>query len=149
MANLNLAQVIGYLGDDCNRANKGITTLSNGDTKYTFSIATSDKWKDKITGEPRSNTEWHKIETIIKSTVGQGVHKYYEDVLKKGFLTEVRGKMRSSKYQLDDGIDRVKHYIEVNRMAGGDIQSLERRGAVVAGAPNNDTPSELDDDIDF
>lgn len=149
MANLNLAQVIGYLGDDCTRANKGITTLSNGDTKYTFSIATSDKWKDKITGEPRSNTEWHKIETIIKSTVGQGVHKYYEDVLKKGFLTEVRGKMRSSKYQLDDGIDRVKHYIEVNRMAGGDIQSLERRGAVVAGAPNNDTPSELDDDIDF
>tara|TARA_B100000959_G_scaffold243608_1_gene266999 strand:- start:518 stop:967 length:450 start_codon:yes stop_codon:yes gene_type:complete len=149
MANLNLAQVIGYLGDDCTRKNGGITTLSNGDTKYTFSIATSDKWKDKITGEPRSNTEWHKIETIIKSTVGQGVHKYYEDVLKKGFLTEVRGKMRSSKYQLEDGIDRVKHYIEVNRMAGGDIQSLERRGAVVAGAPNNDTPSELDDDIDF
>ena len=43
MANLNLAQVIGYLGDDCNRANKGITTLPNGDVKYTFSIATSDK----------------------------------------------------------------------------------------------------------
>ena len=49
MANLNLAQVIGYLGDDCTRANKGITTLSNGDTKYTFSIATSDKWKDNET----------------------------------------------------------------------------------------------------
>jgi single-strand DNA-binding protein len=151
MANLNLAQVIGYLGDDCNRSNRGITTLSNGDIKYTFSIATSDKWKDKLTGEPRSNTEWHKIETILKSTTPQGAHKYLEDTLKKGFLTEVRGKMRSSKYQLEDGIDRVKHYIEVNRMAGGAIQCLERRGAVVNGTSDNQTDSkvELEDTIPF
>ena len=151
MANLNLAQVIGYLGDDCTRSNKGITTLPNGDVKYTFSIATSDKWKDKITGEPRSNTEWHKIETILKSTTPQGAHKYLEDTLKKGFLTEVRGKMRSSKYQLEDGIDRVKHYIEVNRMAGGAIQCLERRGAVVTGTSETQTNSEeeLEDNIAF
>lgn len=121
MANLNTAQIMGYLGNDVE-----IQSLQTGDTKYSFSIATSDKWKDRMTGEPRSLTEWHRVETIVKSTASAGIHTFYKDILKKGKSIFVQGKLRSSKYQLD-GIDRIKHYIEVNRMAGGDIQPLEKR----------------------
>jgi len=121
MANLNTAQIMGNLGNDAE-----IQKLSTGDTKYTFSLATSDKWKDKITGEPRTLTEWHRVETIVKSTAGEGIHKFYKDILKTGKNIFVLGKLRSSKYELD-GVSRIKHYIEVNRMAGGDIQPLERK----------------------
>ncbi len=121
MANLNTAQIMGFLGD-----NVQIQALQTGDTKYSFSIATSDKWKDRMTGEPRSNTEWHRVETIVKANASTGIHAFYKDILKKGKSIFVQGKLRSSKYQLD-GVDRIKHYIEVNRMAGGDIQPLERK----------------------
>jgi single-strand DNA-binding protein len=121
MANLNTAQVMGYLGNDAD-----VQSLQTGDTKYSFSIATSDKWKDRMTGEPRSLTEWHRVETIVKSTASANIHTFYKDILKKGKSIFVQGKLRSSKYQLD-GIDRIKHYIEVNRMAGGDIQPLEKK----------------------
>jgi single-strand DNA-binding protein len=145
MANLNLAQVIGYLGEDATR-----TVLSNKDIKYTFSIATSDKWKDKMTGEQRSNTEWHKIETIVKSTVGEGLHTFYKNILRKGKATWVSGKMRSSKYELE-GVARVKHYIEVNRMAGGDIQPLEARKDSTDSPFKSaeETQNAHDDDISF
>ena len=95
MAGLNKVFILGNLGRD-----PEVRSLPNGTTVCTFSIATSETWKDK-TGEKREKTEWHRIVTFNKLADLCG------EYLAKGRQVFVEGKLQTREWERDG----VKQYI--------------------------------------
>lgn len=146
---LNRATLIGNVGQEP----KIIMTQSGG--KFaTFSIATSEKWTDKQTGEVKENTDWHNI---IVST--DGLANVVEQYVKKGTRLFVEGRIRTRKYTDNNGLDRYVTEIVVGGF-NSSLQILDRRESSPADpqaeAANEPAPTgwenkseELDDDIPF
>lgn len=107
---LNQAQIIGHLG----RAPE-TRYLPSGDAISSFSIATTEKWKDKQTGEQKEATEWHRISAFGK--LAEIVEKY----VRKGSLVYVAGKITTRKWTDKDGIERYTTEIKADtmKMLGG------------------------------
>ncbi len=87
MANLNRAIVMGVLGRD-----PEVKNFTNGSIA-TFSVATSESWKDKTTGERKDQTEWHRI--VVNGRLVDVVTKY----LKKGSKVYIEGSLRTRRWQ--------------------------------------------------
>lgn len=96
MSSLNRVQLIGNLGKD-----PEVRTFQNGGRVCNFSIATSEKWKDKATGETKERTEWHNIAVFADGLVG-----VIEKFLRKGSKVYVEGQLETRKWQDKDGNDR-------------------------------------------
>jgi single-strand DNA-binding protein len=136
---LNQVQIIGHLGKD-----PETRYLPSGDAVCNFSIATTEKWKDKATGEAKEATEWHRISTFGKLAEICGQY------LKKGSLAFVQGKIQTRKYTDKDGVEKFSTEIKADqmRMLGGKPEGQEPRSA----APMTPSPSNPDfdeDDIKF
>ena len=95
MANLNRVTVVGVLGRD-----PETKQFPNGGSVTTFSVATSEFWKDKTTGERREATEWHKITT--NNRLAEIASKY----LKKGGKVFIEGSLKTRKWKDSKGIER-------------------------------------------
>ncbi len=95
MANLNRVTVMGVLGRD-----PETKQFPNGGSVTTFSVATSEFWKDKTTGERREATEWHKITT--NNRLAEIASKY----LKKGGKVFIEGSLKTRKWKDSKGIER-------------------------------------------
>ena len=95
MANLNRVTVMGVLGRD-----PETKQFPNGGSVTTFSVATSEFWKDKATGERREATEWHKITT--NNRLAETASKY----LKKGGKVFIEGSLKTRKWKDSKGIER-------------------------------------------
>ncbi len=117
---LNNAQIIGHLGKD-----PEVRYLPSGEAVANFSIATTEKWKDKNSGEPREETEWHRISTFgrLAEIVGEYV--------KKGSLVFVQGKIKTRKYTDGQGVERYSTEIraETLKMLGGRDSNQGERSA--------------------
>ena len=108
MANLNRVTVTGGLGRD-----PETKQFPNGGSITTFSVATSEFWKDKATGERREATEWHRITT--NNRLAEIASKY----LKKGGKVYVEGSLRTRKWKDNKGTDR-----EVTEIRADELQLL-------------------------
>ena len=95
MANVNKATVMGVLGRD-----PETKQFPNGGSITTFSVATTEFWKDKTTGERKEATEWHRITT--SNRLAEIASKY----LKKGGKVYIEGSLRTRKWKDQNGIDR-------------------------------------------
>ena len=95
MPNVNKAIVMGVLGRDPETKN-----FPNGGSITTFSVATTEQWKDKTTGERKQQTEWHRISTNNK--LAEIAQKY----LKKGGKVYIEGSLRTRKWKDQNGQDR-------------------------------------------
>ena len=95
MANVNKVTVMGVLGRD-----PETKQFPNGGSITTFSVATTEFWKDKTTGERKSATEWHRITT--SNRLAEIASKY----LKKGSKAYIEGSLRTRKYKDQSGADR-------------------------------------------
>lgn len=95
MANVNKSIVMGVLGRD-----PETKQFPNGGSVTNFSVATTDHWKDKATGERKSATEWHRITT--SNRLAEIASKY----LKKGSKVYIEGSMRTRKWKDQSGADR-------------------------------------------
>ena len=95
MANVNKVTVMGVLGRD-----PETKQFPNGGSVTTFSVATTDHWKDKATGERKEATEWHRIAT--SNRLAEIASKY----LKKGSKAYIEGSLRTRKYKDQSGADR-------------------------------------------
>ena len=95
MANVNKVTVMGVLGRDPETKN-----FPNGGSVTTFSVATTEFWKDKTTGERKEATEWHKIAT--SNRLAEIASKY----LKKGGKVYIEGSLRTRKWKDQNGVDR-------------------------------------------
>ncbi len=139
---LNRATLIGRLGQD-----PEIRTNSNGAKFATFTLATSETWKDKQTGEKKEQTDWHRI--IVSS---EGLTEICEKYLRKGTQILAEGRIRTRKYTGQDGVERYVTEIVLGGYSST-LQILERKeGTATADAGPADEPApagNLDDDIPF
>lgn len=117
---LNQVQIIGHLGKD-----PETRYLPSGDAVCNFSIATTEKWKDKATGDAKEQTEWHRISTFGKLAEICGQY------LKKGSLTFVQGSIKTRKYTDKDGVEKFSTEIKADtmKMLGGKPEGHESRPA--------------------
>ena len=147
MASLNKAHIIGYLGGD-----PEVRYLPNGDAIANFSLATTERWKDKATGENKDATEWHRI--VIYGKLAEIAEKY----LKKGSQVYLEGKLKTRKWQDKSGQDRYTTEIVADQMqmldskennsAENNAASQPAQRSVSVNKKGVDT-SGLDDDIPF
>lgn len=137
---LNEAKIIGHLGRD-----PETKTLPSGDAVTNFSIATTEKWKDKTTGEMKEATEWHRISMFGK--LAEIAAKY----LHKGSLVYVSGKLVTRKYNDANGVEKYSTEIKADtlKMLGGKQDGTPAAAAPQAQAPRPSNMGAADDDIPF
>ena len=154
MASVNKVILVGNLGKDPDSR-----FLPDGGAVCNFSVATTDKWKDK-SGEPQERTEWHRIATFNKLAEICG------EYLKKGSQVYIEGRLQTRKWQDKEGQDRYTTEIVADRMqmlgsrAGG-TESMARgepKAAATAAPAGGAKPAakkagasfdDMDDDIPF
>lgn len=93
---LNKAMIIGNLGAD-----PEVRSFQNGGRVANLRIATTEKWKDKNTGEQKERTEWHNV-----AIFSDGLVNMVEQYLRKGSKVFVEGKLQTRKWQDQSGQDR-------------------------------------------
>ena len=93
MASVNKVILVGNLGRD-----PEVRYLPNGDAVANIAIATTDKWKDKQTGEAKEQTEWHRVSFFGKLAEIAGQY------LNKGSQVYIEGKLQTRKYTDKDGV---------------------------------------------
>ncbi|MGE4609948.1 MAG: single-stranded DNA-binding protein [Paracoccaceae bacterium] len=93
---VNKVIILGNLGAD-----PEIRTFQNGGKVANLRIATSERWRDKNTGENREKTEWHTV-----AIFSEGLVRVVEQYLKKGSSVYIEGKLQTRKWQDQSGNDR-------------------------------------------
>lgn len=88
-------------------------TLNSGDKVATFSLATSESWKDKNTGERKETTDWHTIVVF-----NQNLIPVIEQYVKKGTKLSIEGQIKTRKWTANDGSDRYTTEIVIPRFGG-------------------------------
>lgn len=105
MAGVNKVIIVGNLGNA-----PEMKTMPNGDAVTNMSIATSESWKDKNTGENKEVTEWHRC--VLYKRLAEVAGEY----LSKGSKVYIEGKLKTRKWQAQDGSDRYSTEIIVNSL---------------------------------
>jgi single-strand DNA-binding protein len=144
MSSVNKVILVGRLGKD-----PETRYMPDGTAIANFSLATSDSWKDKKTGEKKEQTEWHNCSAFGK--LAEIIEKY----LKKGALIYVEGSSHTRKYQdKATGADRYSHSFKINNMqmlgSKSDNQQTDQKSnfASAPAQPSN-TVDDFDDYIPF
>ena len=101
--------------------------LPNGNAVTNITLATSETWKDKQTGQPQEKTEWHRV--VLFGKVAEIAGQY----VRKGSQIYIEGKLQTRKWQDQSGQDRYTTEIVVDM--GGSMQLLGGRGEAPAAAP--------------
>ena len=114
---INKVTLLGNVGKD-----PEIKTFQNGGKVANFSLATSESWKDKTTGEKKTATEWHNI--VFH---GDGLVGLAEKAIKKGSRLHIEGKLETRKWE-KDGVTRYTAEI-VLRPYGGEVVLLDAKDA--------------------
>lgn len=146
---INKVILIGNLGQD-----PEVRYMPNGNAVSTVSLATTESWKDKQSGETQTRTEWHRV--VFFNRLAEIVGEY----LKKGGKVYVEGSLRTRKWQDKNGQDRY-----TTEIVGNEMQMLDSRGSnqgfdnpapsqQSSSTPSNNTPApagmdDFDDDIPF
>jgi single-strand DNA-binding protein len=122
MASVNKVIIVGNLGKD-----PETRFLPDGKAVCGFSVATTDTWKDKATGEKKEATEWHRISTFGRLAEICG------EYLKKGSQVYIEGRLRTRKWQDKEGQDRYTTEIVADAM-----QMLGSRSGMGSGEPRGE-----------
>jgi single-strand DNA-binding protein len=149
MASVNKVILVGNLGRD-----PETRRMTSGDPVCNFSVATSESWRDKASGERKEQTEWHNVVIF-----NENLTKVAEQYLRKGSKVYIEGQLRTRKYTDKDGQERSRTEVVLNRFRG-ELVMLDSRGSGEGGrsmAPaggssepaGNFERGELDDEIPF
>ncbi len=114
---INKVIIVGNCGQD-----PETRYLPSGGAVTNVSLATSESWKDKNTGEQQERTEWHKV--VFFNRLGEIAGEY----LKKGSKVYVEGSLRTRKWQGQDGSDRY-----TTEIVASEMQMLDSRGGQEGG----------------
>ena len=123
MAGINKVILVGNLG-----AKPEIKYASNGNAISNLSIATSESWTDKSTGQKQERTEWHRVSLFGK--VAEIAGQY----LDKGSKVYVEGKLQTRKWQDQSGQDRYTTEVVISGF-NGTLQMLDRRDDMNSSTP--------------
>ena len=108
---VNKVILVGNLGRD-----PEIRSMPNGDRIANLSIATSETWRDRNTGERKEATEWHRVTVFNENLV-----RILEDYAKKGSTVYVEGQLKTRKWTDNAGVEKYSTEIHVQKF-GGDLK---------------------------
>ena len=114
---INKVILIGRLGDD-----PDVKYMPSGDAVANISVATSESWKDKESGEKKESTEWHRV--VFFGKLAEIVGQY----LKKGSKVYVEGRLKTRKWQNKEGNDVYTTEVVVDSFTGT-MQMLDSKGS--------------------
>ena len=146
---VNKVILVGNLGND-----PETRYMPSGDAVTNISVATTESWKDKQSGEQKEKTEWHRV--VMFRRLGEIAAEY----LRKGSQVYIEGKLRTNKWKDRDGNDRYTTEIIADEMqmlggrggaGGGDYSSGGGSNKSSGGGQNSPPPpaDDFDDDIPF
>ena len=153
---VNKVILVGNLGKD-----PEIRSLNSGDRVANLSIATSETWRDKMSGERKEKTEWHRVVIFNENLV-----KVAESYLKKGAKVYIEGSLQTRKYQDQSGAEKFSTEIVLQKFrgeltmldgkgegggqfAGGDEYGSSSGGRVQPQGQRESFSADLDDEIPF
>ena len=114
---VNKVILVGNLGRD-----PEVRRLTSGDPVVNLSIATSESWRDKASGERKEKTEWHRVVIF-----NENIAKVAEQYLKKGSKIYLEGQLQTRKYTDKDGSEKYSTEIVLQRYRG-ELAMLDGRG---------------------
>jgi single-strand DNA-binding protein len=143
---INKVILVGNLGAD-----PETRYMPSGSAVTNLSIATSESWKDKQTGEQKDRTEWHKVAMFNR------LAEIAAEYLRKGSQVYIEGKLRTRKWQDKNGQDRWTTEIIADEMqmlggrggGGGSAPMSSGQDSGPPSAPPQSGPDDFDDDIPF
>ncbi|HLS19460.1 MAG TPA: single-stranded DNA-binding protein [Paracoccaceae bacterium] len=143
---VNKVILVGNLGAD-----PEVRSFQNGGRVCNFTLATSERWKDKNTGESRERTEWHRVSIMADGLVGVA-----ERFLRKGSKVYIEGQLQTRKWQDQSGQDRYTTEVVLRpyRSELTLLDSRQDRGDARASEPQQQggggwPASDFDDEIPF
>src|SRR5210317_528823 len=145
---LNKVLLIGRLGAD-----PEIKQMVNGKSVARLSVATSQSWKDKSTGERKEKTEWHRVVIF-----NEGLVNVVQQYLKKGAQVYIEGQLSTNKYTDNNGQEKystqivLQGYNSTLKMLGGGNQGSSMSDQSSSSSLPSDEPipsSGLDDEVPF
>ena len=146
---INKEILVGNVGQD-----PQTRTMQSGQKVVSFSLATSDRWRDRTTGEQKEQTEWHRIVIFNPNLV-----EVAERMLQKGTKLYIEGALRTRKWQNQQGVDTYTTEVVLNQFAGTMVilsgaKSMDAMSGAsaptAAPAPAEEMSiSEIGDDIPF
>jgi single-strand DNA-binding protein len=114
---VNKVILVGNLGKD-----PEVRRTQEGSPIVNFTLATSENWRDKATGEKKEKTEWHRIVVFNENSA-----KFAEQYLKKGAKVYVEGQLQTRKWQDQSGADKYTTEVVIGRFNGA-LVSLSAGG---------------------
>ncbi len=154
---VNKVILVGNVGQD-----PEVRQFQNGGQVASFSLATSETWKDKNTGERKERTEWHRI-----AVFSEGLVRVVQNYVKKGSKLYIEGQLETRKWQDKDGVDKYTTEVVLrgfnsvltmldSRNEGGGRSSSNEMGGYGGGGgarqmsgPQESFSQDLDDEIPF
>ena len=148
---VNKVILVGNLGQD-----PEVRYLPNGGAVANITLATSESWRDKATGEMKEQTEWHRV--VLFGKLAEVASEY----LRKGSQVYIEGQLRTRKWTDQSGVEKYTTEVLVN--VGGTMQMLggkqvegksagssqqQSRTQQIPANQNNEPPMNFDDDIPF
>jgi single-strand DNA-binding protein len=127
---VNKVILIGNLGKD-----PEIRSTNDGTRIANFTLATSENWRDKASGERRERTEWHRV-VIFNERLAEVAEKY----LKKGAKVYVEGALQTRKWTDKDGQERYTTEVVLQRFRG-ELTMLDSRGGASGGGDYAEEPA--------
>jgi single-strand DNA-binding protein len=155
---VNKVILVGNLGKD-----PEVRRLNSGEPVVNLSVATSESWRDKQTGERKEKTEWHRVVIF-----NENIAKVAEQYLKKGSTVYIEGQLQTRKYQDNSGAEKYTTEVVLQRFRGeltmlggkgdgarageddgGGFSGGARGAKRVASGPSENFSQDLDDEIPF
>ena len=123
---INKVILVGNLGQD-----PDVRSMQDGGKVVNFSVATSESWKDKATGERRDKTEWHRV-VIFNEHLGTVAENY----LRKGSKVYLEGQLQTRKWVDQQGVEKYTTEVVIPRFRG-ELTMLDRAGEGAGGPQGN------------
>ncbi len=135
---INKVILVGNIGQD-----PQVRTMQSGQKVVSFSLATSDRWRDRQSGEQKEQTEWHRVVIFAPNLV-----EVAERMLQKGTKLYLEGTLRTRKWQNQQGVDSYTTEVVLNPYAG---QMVILSGAKIneAGMDNSSAPAPQREEVNI
>ena len=131
---INKVILVGNIGQE-----PQVRTMQSGQKVVTFSLATSDRWRDRQTGEQKEQTEWHRVVIFNPNLV-----EVAERMLQKGTKLYLEGTLRTRKWQNQQGVDTYTTEVILNPFAG---QMVILSGAKTMDGAAESTPEQPREEV--